>query len=253
MKILLNTTKTMDVSAARPGGLRGTRPRLLDDANLLMSGLRDLDRADLAEVMDLSPALAATVGADLAVWGAPRRPRQAAVFAFTGLVFKHLDARRLPASAVRDAQVRLRILSGLYGVLRPLDLLEAYRLEMGCRFVPPGARNLTAFWKPRLTAAVSADLAAGEPLLNLASQEYFRALDERALPGPVISPVFKERRDDGSLKVVTVHAKEARGRMARYVLSGRIDDPAGLAGFADHGWEPAGPPPDGGPWVFTRV
>lgn len=252
MKILYNTTKTMDCTRRPPRGVRTTRPRFQAEAAALISALQDLDQAGLARIMDLSDALAATTRADLALWGQDDRPVGPALGAFTGLVFKHLAPVNLDAPAWRFAQANLRILSGLYGVLRPLDRIEAYRLEMGCKFRPDDAPNLTAFWKPRVTEALNRDLRRGEPVLNLAAGEYLNAVDQAALKGPVIWPVFKQRRDDGSLKVVTVHAKEARGLMARWILEHEVDDPVQLGRFDGAGWEAVTPPPDAGEWIFVR-
>lgn len=252
MKILLNTTKTMELVAPAPGGIRPTRPVFQAEAAGLAQALRRLEPHDLAAIMDLSPQLTDATRADLALWGAAGRPARPALFAFTGLVFKLLEARSLTREERRDAQARLRILSGLYGYLRPHDLIEAYRLEMGCRFTPPGARNLTHFWRERLTAALNADLDQGEPILNLASAEYAKVLDRSRLRGPLISPAFKQRRPDGTLKVVTVHAKQARGLMARFCLQNGCEEPADLLEFAADGWEAAGDPPAQGEWVFRR-
>ena len=252
MKILLNTTKTMDLTATSRG-VRSTRPRFQAEAAELVAALQGLEPDQLATIMDLGDELAARTRADLALWGDPDRPAAPALFAFTGLVFQHLDARSLGEGAIAHAQDHLRILSGLYGLLRPRDRIEAYRLEMGCRFTPPGARNLVTWWKPRLTAALDAGLADDEPVINLASQEYLKALDVRALRGRVITPQFKEPGPGGKLRVVTVRAKQARGAMARLICEQGLDDPADLAGFGELGWEPAGAPPASGPWLFQRV
>ncbi|MEZ4387855.1 MAG: YaaA family protein [Candidatus Krumholzibacteriia bacterium] len=253
MKILVNTTKTMACGqTSAPPPLRTTRPRLLAEAQALAAQVRDLDQADLARIMDLSQALAAATRADLGLWGGRGRPAGPALGAFTGLVFKHLAPATLPAAAWRFAQDHLLILSGLYGLLRPCDRVEAYRLEMGCRFVPDGAATLTAFWRPRITAELNRRLRRGEPVINLAAGEYLAAVDQDALKGPVIWPVFKQRRPDGSLKVVTVHAKEARGLLARWILESEADAPADLLAFDGAGWEAAEAVPVRGPWLFVR-
>jgi len=250
--ILLNTTKTMDLVTPAPVGVRGTRPRLQTEAEQLATALKNYDRNQLARLMDLSPKLADTTRADLVLWGEPGRPCRPAFGVFTGLVFKHLDPWSLPATVWNEAQDRLRILSGLYGLLRPRDLIEAYRLEMGCKFRPASRTTLAKFWRSLVTADLNRDLKRGEPVLNLAAGEYLEAVDQKALKGPVIWPVFKQRRDDGKLKVVTVYAKQARGLMARFVLEAGIDEPAGLLAFAADGWEAATEPPTSGEWLFTR-
>ena len=252
MKILYSTTKTMDLATPAPAGVRGTRPRRQAEAATLMARLKGLGRAELARLMDLSPRLADATARDIALWGERGRPRRPAMAAFTGLVFKHLDARSLAPEVWRDAQDRLRILSGLYGLLRPRDLIEAYRLEMGCKFNAAPRTGLAAFWRPLITADLNRDLRRGEPVINLAAGEYLDAVDVAALKGPVIWPVFKQRRDDGKLKVVVVYAKEARGLMARFILEEGITEPAGLLGFHAEGWEAAEEPPESGEWLFTR-
>jgi len=252
MKILYNTTKTMDCDRRAPRGIRTTRPRFLKEAGQLVEQLQALDQGALSRAMSLSDTLARTTRADLALWGKLKRPAGPAMGVFTGLVFKHLDAATLDADAWRFAQQHLVILSGLYGLLRAGDRMEAYRLEMGCKFKPDGAANLTAFWKPRVTEALNKLLKRGEPVLNLGAGEYLKAVDQTQLKGPVIWPVFKERRDDGSLKVVTVYAKEARGLMARFILEQQIGAPAQLMAFDGAGWEAAEELPERGEWLFVR-
>jgi hypothetical protein len=250
--VLYNTTKTMDVATPPPAGVRGTRPRRQAEAEQLAARLKGLDRAQIARLMSLSPKLAETTVRDLAFWGEPRRLRRPALGVFAGLVFKHLDPHSLSADVWNDAQDRLRILSGLYGMLRPRDLVEPYRLEMGCAFKPAPRTSLAAFWKPLIMADLNRDLRRGEPVINLAAGEYLEAVDVPALKGPLVWPVFKQRREDGKLKVVTVYAKEARGLMARFILEYRIDDLQGLLGFSAAGWEAAEDPPASGEWLFTR-
>ncbi|MCB1151551.1 YaaA family protein [bacterium] len=252
MLYLLNTTKLMDLEAPVPPRLRATAPAFADEAADLIDALRPLPAGRLATLMDLNADLARRTRADLALWGDPDRPAQAAVFAFTGLVYKHLDAGSWDAAVRRRAQKQLRILSGLYGVLRPLDRIQAYRLEMGCRWAPPGARNLTEFWRDRITAALNAELRDGEPVVSTASQEYLKAVDETALRGRLITPVFKERDRDGTLKTRVVHAKMARGALIRHGLTVGARKPKDLLGFRELGWEAAEPPPERGPWLFTR-
>ncbi len=252
MLILMNTTKTMDLSGSSPARLTPTAPCFAATAAELLRPLRRLSRAKLAAAMDLGPDLARATQADLAAWGQAGRPAAPALASFTGLVYKYLDAPTLTVPQWRDAHRRMRILSGLYGVLRPLDLVEAYRLEMGSRFQPRRAANLATFWKEAVTGALNADLKPGEAVLNLASQEYLKAVDVAALNGPVISPVFKEARPDGTHKNAPVHAKMARGALARFVFTSRAKQPADLLAFGELDWEASCEPPAAGPWLFTR-
>ncbi len=250
MKILLNSTKTMDPGTA--SRLKTTEPRFMTEARELAMALKPLPETRLLAEFDLTRNTLPEARARIARWGESGNPQPPAMLLFTGLVYRHLDAATLNATARKRAQRDLRILSGLYGVLRPLDATEAYRLEMGVRWHPPGARNLAAFWKPRLTAALAAEMKPGEPVINLASQEYAKAVDPKALPGPLISPVFKETRPDGSLKSAPVYAKMARGAMVRWLLVTGARKPEDLLGFGELGWEAASEPPQKGPWLFTR-
>jgi hypothetical protein len=250
--LLLNSTKTMDLEAAVPKRLVPTEPVHLETAFELAAPLAKMSLARLDKLMAVRGKLAEQTRADLALWGKAGRVRKPALLAFTGLVYKYLDAPSLTVAQWRRAQKGFRILSGLYGLLRPLDEVEAYRLEMGSKVKPRGANNLTAFWRPRLTAALNAELAQGEPILSVASLEYMKALDLNGLKGPVISPVFKERLPDGSFKTAPVHAKMARGALARFVLTAGATKPADLLGFAELGWEATAEPPAAGSWLFTR-
>jgi hypothetical protein len=252
MKILLNSTKTMDLSAPRPSRLKPTVPAFQDRAEALMAPLQRLSQARLATEMALSARLAADTRAILARWGQADQVRAPALFAFTGLVYKYIKPGEWTTAQVRDAQQRLLILSGLYGLLRPLDLVAAYRLEMGSRLKPPRAANLVAFWRETLTAAINEQVKPGEPILNLAAQEYVRALDVKALNGPLISPIFKEIRPDGSLKTAPVHAKMARGAVVKFVFTSGAQKPADLLGFGELGWEANTEAPAAGDWLFTR-
>jgi cytoplasmic iron level regulating protein YaaA (DUF328/UPF0246 family) len=252
MFILLNTTKTMDLGCAVPKGLRATAPVFATEAAGLIKPLQSKSPTALKKLMALSPTLADATKADLMTWGTSGNPSRPAMLAFTGLVYKYLDAPSLTAAEWKTAQGRLRILSGLYGVLRPRDSIEAYRLEMGLKYKPARAANLVAFWKDRITANLNRSLKKGEAVLSVAAQEYLKAVDLKALNGPVITPVFKERQADGGLKTAPVHAKMARGAMARFAIVHAIEDPSAMMDFGDLGWEASEPAPESGPWLFTR-
>jgi uncharacterized protein len=252
LKLLLNSTKTMDPTAPFPTGTRTTRPLHSDRAALLIDGLRALPAARHRKEMAVSESLARSARADLALWGEKDQPSGPALFAFTGLVYKYIDAATLEPEAVKRAQKNLIILSGLYGLLRPLDRIQAYRLEMGAKWAPKPAKNMAIYWRETLTGSVNAKLKRGEPIINLAAQEYVKVLDIEALKSALISPVFKERRPDGTLKTAPVHAKMARGAMARFILSTGSEAPADLLQFGEMGWEADGEAPPAGPWLFTR-
>lgn len=252
MLLLMNSSKTMDLGAPLPPRLKPTAPQQLDMARPLAGQLAKLSRAQLAKLMGLSENLAEETRANAALWGTEDRPSIPCVFGFTGLLYKSLDPLGLDAAQRREAQKRLRILSGLYGVLRPMDLIEAYRLEMGDKLAVGGAKNMVQYWKRSLTAQLNKDLKDGEPIISVAALEYTKALDLQALKGPFIHPVFKERKDDGSLKMVAVHSKKARGELMRYALISKARKPTDLLGFDALGWEAAQEPPMSGPWLFTR-
>lgn len=252
MKILLNSTKTMDPGLTLSGPPRSTRPRQMELARQLADLLRPLSEAKLAKLMGVSGKLATETRAAAARWGAPKQPAAPAFVAFTGLVYKYIEVGDLTGDQLKLAQNNVRILSGLYGLLRPMDLVEFYRLEMGSKLKPTGCRNLVDFWKEDLTAALNADLKKGEPIISVAAQEYVKALDLDKLKGPLISLVFKEQKTDGILKTVAVHSKMARGALVKYALETGAAEPKDLMGFGALGWEAAEEPPASGPWLFTR-
>ena len=252
MILLLNTTKMMDPQRPFPANPPAGEPVFQDEAAVLAEALGRLSRARLREQMALSEKLADQTRADLAQWGRPDRTRCPALFVFTGLVYKSLEADTLTTVQLKRAQHQLRILSGLYGLLRPMDLVEAYRLEMGARWQPPGAKTLLEFWREKITAELNATVKAGQALVSVAAQEYNKVLDRKQLTAPMITPVFKERRTDGSLKTVAVHAKKARGALVRFALTSGAKKPRDLLAFGDLGWEAATEPPVDGNWLFTR-
>ncbi len=252
MKVFLNTTKTMDLTAKGPKRLTLSEPLFQETAATLMSSVQRLSQPQLAKQMDLSAKLAAETKAAVVQWGQAGEPLAPALFAFTGLVYKYVDPGSWTAPQLRDAQRRVVILSGLYGLLKPLDQIAAYRLEMGSKFKPPRTAHLVAFWQQVLTDELNRQLKPNEPILNLAAQEYTKALQVKELKGPLISPVFKEARSDGTLKNVSVHAKMARGAMVKYVFTTGAKKPADLLGFGELGWEATCEPPASGPWLFTR-
>jgi cytoplasmic iron level regulating protein YaaA (DUF328/UPF0246 family) len=254
MLIVLSPAKTLDY-ASPIVELEPTRPEFAADARRLVSVLRELSPLEVARLMDLSDALAALNVARYAAFRAAPRAGDArpAVLAFDGDVYDGLRARELDAESLAFAQRRLRILSGLYGVLRPLDAMQPYRLEMGTRLATERGRDLYAFWGERPARALRRALreAGGGTLVNLASEEYFRAVDPDALGVPVVQPVFQDRRGDG-WKVISFNAKRARGAMARFAIEHRLEDPQGLKAFDADGWRFAPRVSDASSWVFRR-
>lgn len=205
--------------------------------------------------MELSDTLAALNVARYGAWKTPFTAKNArpAVLAFNGDVYEGLEAGTLDRAGLDWAQDHLRILSGLYGVLRPLDLMQPYRLEMGTRLPNARGKDLYAFWQGRLAESLAEELAAhaSPVLVNLASEEYFKAVPLKVLAHRVIQPVFQERKGT-QWKVVSFHAKRARGLMARYAIEHRVDDPEALKAFDREGYAFAPASSDENTWVFRR-
>lgn len=232
MLTVLSPAKSLDVT---PVDLTPTAPRFPDDTARLVTRARRLTLKDLRGLMSISDDLARLGRDRWRAWDAAAE--KPAIRAFDGDTYAGLDAATLSEDALRHAQGRLRILSGLYGLLRPLDAIKPHRLEMGTRLGTRRGRDLYAFWGDRIAAQLNADAAeAGTGLLlNCASREYFRAADRPALRLRVITPTFLEDRPGGP-KVVSFAAKRARGAMARFVLEHRIEDPTDLRAFDAGGY-----------------
>ena len=213
-----------------------TEPTFADNARELAGIARELDAAQLQKLMGISDKLAALNADRFAQFG-NMEPKQAA-FAFAGDTYQGLEATSLDPDELDWAQGHLRILSGLYGLLRPLDLIEPYRLEMGSRLKTPRGKSLYDFWGDTLSGALNEQGATvgADTLVNCASQEYFGAVDADALDLRVITPVFMEERD-GTPKVISFHAKRARGAMARFIVQNRLTDPEALRDFDTGGYE----------------
>lgn len=235
MRILLSPAKTFRKEAL-PVVAGASQPLLVDRAEHLMRSLSSMTVPRLQELMDLSPELAEEVAHRHAAWGGPFHPgnSRTAVLAFHGEVYRTMGADRWNASDLDSAQERLRILSGLYGVLRPLDLIQLYRLEMGIRWSPDGESGLYAFWGDTLARLIDKDAGNG-PIVNLSSQEYFKAIDHPILQGKVTHIDFKEERG-GAFKLIGTYAKTARGRMARFLVQERIESIEDIKSFSEDGY-----------------
>lgn len=232
MLTVISPAKKLDFDAVDH---RPTPVRFPNQVDALLTVAREQSVADLMKLMSISETLAVLNHDRFRDWAdAPEKP---AVFAFAGDTYTGLDAATLSDDALRHAQSNLRILSGMFGLLRPLDALKPYRLEMGSKLANPAGRDLYAFWGDRIARALNDDAQATDAthLLNCASQEYFGAVDTDTLAMPVITPRFLEDKPTGP-KVVGFYAKQARGAMARYVAENRITDPADLRGFTTGGY-----------------
>ena len=239
MLFLLSPAKSLDYSSPLPPGLAHSQPQYLGPAQTLIEVLREKSPQDIAALMSISDALAQLNVARYATWCPPFTPANArqAVLAFNGDVYDGLQAASLSADELAWAQQHLLILSGLYGVLRPLDLMQPYRLEMGTRLATASGANLYQFWGARIAEHLNAQLAheSAPVVVNLASQEYFKAVDRKALKARVIDCVFEDWKA-GAYKIISFHAKRARGLMARHAITHRIATPHQLEGFDLEGY-----------------
>ncbi len=246
MIAVISPAKTLDYETPLPA-LTPTTPRFAGEASALARSAARLPQKRLRELMHISPALAklnADRFRDFA--DAPERP---ALYAFAGDVYTGLDATTLDEAAVDYAQDHLRMLSGLYGLLRPLDAMKPYRLEMGTRWAPRKAK-LTDWWQGRIADALAQDLSAegSNTVLNLASQEYWAAVEGK-LPADVRVIAVDFRDGD---RFVSFHAKTARGMMARWLVEHRVDDVEAMKGFDTDGYRFVAGESDGTRWRFSR-
>ncbi|ATX81212.1 hypothetical protein Ga0123462_0337 [Mariprofundus ferrinatatus] len=233
MLIVISPAKKLDFNSPVP--VTGfTRPEHLEHAAELVELMRWKDSFEIADLMKLSMNLADLNMQRFQQWHTPFTPENArqAIFAFSGDVYQGLNAPSLDGDAITFMQKHLRILSGLYGSLRPLDLMQPYRLEMGTRLVTDRGRNLYQFWGDIITDAINASLAdqGDDILINLASNEYFSSINTARVKGRIITPVFKELRK-GSYRVISFNAKKARGYMSRFIIENRLDDPEQMKAF----------------------
>ncbi|MCB1909396.1 MAG: peroxide stress protein YaaA [Rhodocyclaceae bacterium] len=255
MLIVLSPAKALDFET--PAHVdRRTQPVLLDEAETLVGVMRDKSPQQLAELMKLSDPLASLNAARYQNWKRPftRRNAKQAVLAFDGDVYGGLDAPSLDEEGLAWAQQHLRILSGLYGVLRPLDLMQPYRLEMGTRLANPRGANLYRFWGPIIADELGKALKRqrGERVLvNLASEEYFKSVDRRTLGVRIVTPVFEDW-NAGRYRVVGFFAKRARGLMSRHAIDHRLDEVEELKRFGGEGYGYVGEVSDPDRWVFRR-
>lgn len=252
MLIVLSPAKSLDFETA-PGTTLHSTPDHLDQAARLIGKLRRFSPSQLADLMGLSDKLAALNVARYESWTPEPLEARQAVMAFNGDVYAGLDARSLQPGQLDYAQAHLRILSGLYGVLRPLDLIQPHRLEMGTRLANRRGADLYAFWGERITDGLNraAREQGARVLLNLASEEYFKSVKPARLDIPVIAPVFEEWKG-GKYKIISFYAKRARGLMARYAAVNAIRDPEQLKQFSVDGYAFEPGASDQRRWLFRR-
>ncbi|KUJ71803.1 peroxide stress protein YaaA [Thiomicrospira sp. WB1] len=254
MLMLVSPAKKLDESPA-PKNVTASEPILLDQAAQLMQTLKPLGPVDIAQLMKLSDALAELNYERFQAWQVPfdKKAAKQAAFMFQGDVYQGLAAERLSESALNYLQTHLRILSGLYGVLRPLDRMLPYRLEMGTKLATERGKNLYEFWGDRITSVLNETLADldSRVVVNLASNEYFKAVQKKKLNAQVITPQFKDWKN-GQYKMISFYAKKARGLMARYAAEQQVEQVEDLKYFDLDGYGFAPDLSNETNWVFTR-
>ncbi|MDH5479814.1 MAG: peroxide stress protein YaaA [Nitrosomonas sp.] len=254
MIIVISPAKTLDFETP-PITEKYTLPSFLDDSAELIDQLRALAPDQIGKLMSISPKLATLNSNRYYDWALPFNAENAkqAVLAFKGDVYTGLDAESLNASELTFAQNHLRMLSGLYGVLRPLDLMQAYRLEMGTPFKNHRGNNLYEFWGNSITESINQDLAEQKTntLINLASNEYFKSVKTKQLNAEVITPVFKDQKK-GVYKIISFFAKKARGLMSRYIIQNKLTNPQDIKGFDLAGYRFDENTSIDNEWVFIR-
>jgi cytoplasmic iron level regulating protein YaaA (DUF328/UPF0246 family) len=252
MLIVLSPAKSLDLESP-PTTLRRTTPRFIDHAATLIDTLRPYSPAQVGALMAISDPLAVLNVTRYADWQPDHGQARQAIMSFDGDVYTGLGARTLAPPALDWVQDRVRILSGLYGLLRPLDGMHPYRLEMGTRLPNARGKDLYAFWGERVTEALNADIraAGADVLVNLASEEYFKSVKPKLLDVPVVSPVFEDWKN-GKYKIISFFAKRARGMMARYAAERGFTDPRALKDFDVDGYAFVPEASGEREWVFRR-
>ena len=238
MLALISPAKTLDYESILPTD-HYTLPRLLNQSQQLIDVARQLSATEIAQLMSVSEKIAQLNVARFHDWQADfnfSNARQA-IFAFKGDVYTGLDAYALADQEVEFAQQHLRMLSGLYGLLRPLDLMMPYRLEMGTKLANYVGANLYVFWGDTITNLINADLAEtkSEVLVNIASDEYYKSVNEKKINAEIIKPVFLDQKN-GKYKVISFYAKKARGLMARYIIENKLEHAEDLKSFNTDGY-----------------
>jgi len=236
MKIVISPATSLNFESKVPTS-KFTQPIFLKQAERLNRILKKKSPRSLSKLMSISAALGQLNYERNQDWHLPFTPENAkqAVYAFTGEVYRGLDINSMPLEDVDILQDKLRILSGQYGILKPLDLMQAYRLEMGTSLKVGVKPTLYKFWGGQITDFLNDELQEDELFLNLASKEYFKVIQSKALKGKVITPVFKDFKN-GEYKMIMTFAKLARGLMVRYIIDHKVEDIDGLKGFNYNGY-----------------
>lgn len=254
MLMIISPAKTLDFNTA-PSTDKHSQPRFLAQSQTLINTAKQLSAEDISALMKISEKLGILNYERFHDWHTPFTPDNAkqALLAFKGDVYTGLDAETLNEAALTWANDHLAILSGLYGLLRPLDLIQAYRLEMGCKLANPCGKNLYEFWGERITAALNEQLSATENpvLVNLASNEYYKVIQPQSLAARIVTPIFKDEKN-GQYKIISFYAKKARGLMARWAIDHRVEAVNALKNFDSDGYYFCADDSSDNEWVFKR-
>lgn len=238
MLIVISPAKSLDYKtpATTP---EFTMPEMLDESEKLVARLRKMSPGQLSELMSISASLGELNFGRYQTWHQPFTTDNAkqALLAFTGEVFRGIDAGSLSEGQLHQSQIKLRILSGLYGVLKPLDIIQPYRLEMGTKLKVQSSKDLYAFWKGKIRIKIEEAVAesGSKVLVNLASNEYFKSIETKTLGAEIVTPEFKDMKN-GAYKMITVYAKKARGLMTRFIIENNINDVESLQAFDSEGY-----------------
>ena len=250
MITIISPAKTLDFETPAPTEIAST-PHFQKDADYLASKLSKLKPSELSKLMNISAKLAELNAMRYAIW--KNAPHKQALFAYNGDVYDGLDASTLSPAEIDFAQQNLRIISGLYGLLQPLDAIKPYRIEMGTGLATPKGENLYKYWGDRITDQLKKSIknTGDNVLVNLASQEYFAAINTKKLKARIITPSFKDK-SNGNYAIISFFAKRARGMMSRYIIQNAITDFEMLVGFDAGGYHFNHELTKGDNWVFTR-
>lgn len=254
MKIVISPSKALDYSSKIPTQ-KSTCPQFIEKSKEIHKYLKDCSPKELSDLMHISENLSnlnweRNQNRKFIIDKLTQRSRQA-IYAFNGDVYEGIDAYHLPLEAIDFLQVNLRMLSGLYGYLRPLDIIEPYRLEMGVKFPVAQAKDLYAFWKETLSRSLENEMQEDEVLINLASNEYFSAIDKKTFARRIITPEFKEYKND-TLKVIPFYAKKARGLMVKFIAENQITAAEQIKNFTLGGYQFDENLSSQNNWIFTR-
>lgn len=252
MKILISPAKSLDFENAAPTDLC-SESIFLEEALKLNQTLKMFSQKDISELMSISAKLGDLNWQRNQDWSLPFTKENAkqAVFAFKGDVYLGIDIETLPKEKLGQLQDKLRILSGLYGLLKPLDLMQPYRLEMGTKLKVEESENLYQYWGAKITEALKDELEEDEILVNLASNEYYKSVKPALIENTIVTPQFKDYKN-GKLKIISFFAKKARGMMVRYIMDNDINDLESLKGFSYGGYGLSEELSSGNELIFVR-